>query len=104
MARITCRTTRHERASAGEWAARAGLFPACGCEPATLGSWIADRVGLGRVFEAAWNILRWPVIVFLMVFAMASLYYFAPDVEQEWKWITPGSIYAVIGWIVASLG
>ncbi len=23
--------------------------------------------------------------------------------EQEWKWITPGSIFAVVGWTLASL-
>ena len=69
-----------------------------------IGGWIADLVGLGWVFELTWNILRWPVIVGLMVLAMALLYYVAPDVEQRWQWITPGSACAVIGWLLASLG
>jgi membrane protein len=69
-----------------------------------LGGWVADLVGLGRVFELTWNILRWPVIVGLLVVAIALVYYFAPDVEQEWKWITPGSACAVLGWLLASLG
>jgi membrane protein len=69
-----------------------------------IGGWIADLVGLGWVFELTWNILRWPVIVGFMVLAMALLYYVAPDVEQWWQWITPGSACAVIGWLLASLG
>jgi membrane protein len=69
-----------------------------------LGGWVADLVGLGRVFEVTWNVVRWPVIVGLLVVAMALLYYFAPDVEQSWTWITPGSACAVLGWLLASLG
>jgi membrane protein len=69
-----------------------------------IGGWIADKVGLGSVFQIAWNILRWPVIVGLLMVAMALIYYMAPDVEQEWQWITPGSIVAVIGWLLSSLG
>jgi membrane protein len=69
-----------------------------------LGGWVADLVGLGRVFELTWNILRWPAIVCLLIVATALVYYFAPDVEQEWKWITPGSACAVLGWLLASLG
>lgn len=61
-----------------------------------LGAWIAGWVGLGSLFELAWNILRWPVILGFLTTAMAALYYFAPDVEQEWKWITPGSVFAVV--------
>jgi membrane protein len=69
-----------------------------------IGGWIADFVGLGRAFEIAWNILRWPVILFLVITAVAAIYYFAPDVDQSWKWITPGSVFAVVLWILISLG
>jgi membrane protein len=69
-----------------------------------IGGWIASQVGLGAVFQTAWNILRWPVIVLLLILAMALIYYFAPDVEQKWKWITPGAVFAVIVTIAASLG
>ena len=69
-----------------------------------LGSWLANAVGLGSIFELAWNILRWPVIVVLMIVALAILYYFAPDVEQEWRWVTPGAVFAATGWVIASLG
>jgi membrane protein len=48
-----------------------------------LGRWVADLVGLGRVFAFTWNILRWPVIVGLLVIAIAIMYYFGPDAEQE---------------------
>jgi membrane protein len=69
-----------------------------------IGGWIADQVGLGSMFQIAWNLLRWPVIVGLIVLAMALVYYVAPDVEQRWQWITPGSLVAVVGWLLASLG
>ena len=69
-----------------------------------IGGWLADFVGLGRAFEIAWNILRWPVILVLVITAIAAIYYFAPDVEQSWKWITPGSVFAVVLWILVSLG
>jgi membrane protein len=69
-----------------------------------IGGWIADRIGLGSIFQTAWNVLRWPVIVGLLILAMALVYYVAPDVEQQWQWITPGSVVAVVGWLLASLG
>jgi len=69
-----------------------------------IGGWIADQMDLGRVFQMAWNVLRWPVIVGLLIVAMALVYYLAPDVEQQWQWITLVSIVAVLGWLLASLG
>jgi membrane protein len=69
-----------------------------------LGEKVATLVGLGAVFKVVWNVLRWPVIVVLLSVAMAMVYYFAPDVEQRWKWITPGSVFAVVVTIALSLG
>ena len=68
-----------------------------------LGGIIAAKVGLGAAFDTAWQILRWPIIVFLMMLGAALIYYFAPDVEQEWRWITPGSAFAVLAWVGMSL-
>jgi membrane protein len=59
---------------------------------------------LGEVFAWSWNRSRWPVIAGLLIIAMAMLYYFGPEVEQEWKEITTGSAVAVIGWLLTSLG
>lgn len=69
-----------------------------------IGGLLAAYMGLGNMFEVAWNLRRWPVILCLLSLVLAVLSYFAPDVQQEWKWITPGAVFAVIGWIIATLG
>jgi membrane protein len=65
---------------------------------------IAERAGLGGVFEWTWKILQWPVVFLLVSMGIGLIYYFAPDAEQEWVWITPGSIVATGAWLIASLG
>jgi membrane protein len=69
-----------------------------------LGETIASRLYLGQVFVWTWNILQWPVLFALVAFAVAIIYYFAPDAEQEWIWITPGSLLATTLWLLISLG
>lgn len=65
--------------------------------------WLADQVGLKDIVVTLWTWLRWPVIVFLMMLVVAVLYYVTPDVEQRFRFITPGSVVAVIVWIAASI-
>ncbi|CAI4032824.1 Ribonuclease BN [Nitrospira tepida] len=69
-----------------------------------IGSWIASFVGLGWLFELAWVLFQWPVAIGLMLVALAAVYYFCPDVEQDWRWVTPGSLLAVLLWLIVSLG
>jgi membrane protein len=69
-----------------------------------LGETIASTFYLGKVFVWAWNILQWPVVFALVSLAVAIIYYFAPDAEQQWIWITPGSIGATSLWLLISLG
>lgn len=64
----------------------------------------AEVLGLEELVVLLWTWLRWPVAVLLMVLAVAVFYYVTPDVEQEFRFITPGSLIAVLTWIVASLG
>jgi membrane protein len=68
-----------------------------------IGGAVADVVGLGYVFEVLWNVVQWPVLLFLVVLAFALVYYYAPDVEQRFRWISPGSIVAVVAWLLFSL-
>lgn len=70
----------------------------------TLAEKIADALQLGPVFEWSWKIAQWPVVLVLIATAFAMVYYFAPDAEQEWVWITPGSVLATVLWVLSSLG
>jgi len=69
-----------------------------------LGGMIADLVSFGTAFRVVWDILLVPVILFLLSLAVATVYYFTPDVEQQWKWISPGSFFVIPSWILISLG
>jgi len=69
-----------------------------------LASWIAGQFGLGDAFALAWSIVQWPVVFVLVVTGIGLVYYLAPDADQDWVWITPGSLVATILWIIASLG
>jgi membrane protein len=70
----------------------------------TVAQWIADVTPLGGVFVWTWNILQWPLVFLLASTGIAIVYYFAPDADQDWVWLTPGSIFATLLWLAASLG
>ena len=65
---------------------------------------VADRVGLGTAFEWTWRILQWPLVFGLVASGIGLVYYFAPDVEQDFVWLTPGSVTATLLWLTASVG
>jgi membrane protein len=47
---------------------------------------------------------QWPAAAFLLILALLGLYRFAPDIrQQELKWLLPGSIFAAVVWMVASI-
>lgn len=65
---------------------------------------VADWLKLGAAFAWTWKIAQWPLIFVLVSLGVAVIYYFAPDVQQQWIWITPGSLFATFFWLVTSLG
>jgi membrane protein len=69
-----------------------------------LADWIAERFGLGELFAWTWKIVQWPIAIVLIATAIGLVYYFAPDAEQDWAWVTPGAAVATLLWLIASLG
>jgi membrane protein len=68
---------------------------------------LADRVGrifgLGDTVTTVWGIAKWPALIVIVSLMLAILYWAAPNVRHpSFRWITPGSILAVILWIAAS--
>jgi membrane protein len=70
----------------------------------SIADWLAAHFGFGPVFVWSWKILQWPFAFALVVSGIGLIYYYAPDAEQEWAWITPGSLLATVLWLVGSLG
>jgi membrane protein len=66
--------------------------------------WLAGFFGMGDLFVTVWSWLRWPVIVLLLMMTAALVYYYVPNIDQQFRLITPGAVLAVLVWIVASLG
>jgi membrane protein len=64
---------------------------------------IGDIVGLGSAAVTAWDIAKWPVLILVVAFMIALLYYATPNVKHpKFQWVSPGSILAVVVWILAS--
>ncbi|HEY6229861.1 MAG TPA: YihY/virulence factor BrkB family protein [Pyrinomonadaceae bacterium] len=73
------------------------------------GGKIADYLALtysfGSAFALAWKIIQWPIVLAFLLIGFASIYYWAPDLrDQNWRWVTPGSVIAVVLWLAVSLG
>jgi len=63
---------------------------------------IANWFGFGFAVALVWTLVRWPVILFCVLFSVDLVYHFAPNRHGRWVWITPGSVLATALWIVSS--
>lgn len=68
-----------------------------------IGAWVANLFGLGSVFTLVWNVLRWPLAIIFVAFMLAVVYYLGPNIQQSFRWISPGSVVATILWVAAVL-
>jgi membrane protein len=62
-----------------------------------------DLFGLGSTAVAVWDVAKWPVLLLVVSFMFALLYWAAPNVKQPgFRWISPGGLLAVLVWVLAS--
>jgi membrane protein len=65
---------------------------------------VGAAIGADALAVTAWKIAKWPALVMVVVAMFAVLYYASPNVKLPgFKWITPGSLLALVMWIVASV-
>jgi membrane protein len=66
---------------------------------------VAGPIGVGDTAVTVWNVAKWPAMAALFVLMVNLLYYAAPNVRvRGFRWVTPGSLVAIVGWGVASAG
>ena len=66
---------------------------------------VGDAVGLGDAAVTAWNIAKWPVMLVVVMGMLAILYWSSPNAKPAgFRWVSPGSVVAVVVWIAASVG
>jgi membrane protein len=68
------------------------------------GFWVARHIGLADVYVVAWRWLRWPVTALALMSLAATSYFLLPDVKQEFKFITPGSVLGTLAWLASTWG
>jgi membrane protein len=68
---------------------------------------LADRIGrllgIGSAVVTVWDIVKWPVLLVIVSFMFALLYWASPNARQGFRWVTPGGILAVVVWVLASV-
>jgi membrane protein len=60
-------------------------------------------VGLGSAAGTLTRFGRWPLLLLLLLIGLAVLYRYGPDRRTaRWQWVSVGSIFAAVTWIIAS--
>lgn len=70
-----------------------------------LARYVGTSIGIGDSALTVWSIAKWPVLVLLVTIMIALLYWAAPNAKgRGFKWVTPGSLLALLIWMIASAG
>ncbi|MFD6171276.1 YihY/virulence factor BrkB family protein [Streptomyces coeruleorubidus] len=66
---------------------------------------VGTTLGIGDTALTVWSIAKWPALVVLVTIMIAILYWATPNAKVKgFRWITPGSLLALLIWMIASAG
>jgi membrane protein len=64
---------------------------------------VGDLIGVGSSAVTVWDIAKRPVLLLVVSFMFAVLYWAAPNVTHPgFRWLSPGGSVAVAVWVIAS--
>jgi membrane protein len=70
-----------------------------------LSSWLATRnIAVPYLKTVLQSGVRWGVVCACLWIATTTVYSVAPSIKLPWYWLSPGSVFAVVGWVVVSQG
>ena len=70
-----------------------------------ISGWIGSALDIEGVIGWVWWIVQWPILIGVLLLVFATVLYLGPNVEHpRWRFVTPGSAFAVVVWLAASGG
>jgi membrane protein len=68
-----------------------------------LSNWIGNAADQRGVVDAIWWAAQWPILIGGLLLAFAGVLYLGPNVDHpRWRFLTFGSVVAVLIWLAAS--
>lgn len=68
-----------------------------------MSGWIGDALNIEGVMGWLWWVVQWPILLVGLLAVFATVLYLGPNVDHpRWRFITPGALFAVVVWLVAS--
>jgi membrane protein len=68
-----------------------------------LSGWVGSALGAETVVKWIWWAAQWPLLIGGLLVAFAGILYLGPNVDHpRWRFLSFGSVFAVVVWLVAS--
>jgi membrane protein len=68
-----------------------------------MSDWIGNALNIEGVIGWAWWIAQWPILIMGLLAVFATVLYLGPNVDHpRWQFVTPGSVFAIVVWLLAS--
>ncbi|HEX5501280.1 MAG TPA: YihY/virulence factor BrkB family protein, partial [Thermomicrobiales bacterium] len=65
-----------------------------------IGGALARDFGLGGLFPVAWTVARFLIVIVGIWLALSLLFWRAPDLRHQFRFLTPGPVFATVAWLV----
>jgi membrane protein len=68
-----------------------------------MSGWIGNALDIEGAMGWLWWVVQWPILLIGLLAVFATVLYLGPNVDHpRWRFITPGSVFAVVVWLIAS--
>jgi membrane protein len=64
--------------------------------------YILRWLGLGSVGSALVTVAQFGIVLLMVLISFALTFYVAPDADQSWEWITPGSLFGSVVFVAST--